>query len=129
VRIPCEDLSVRIVPFLNVKQTWATRQDRQAGGPRVEWFRDDHRTRVGGIGAPKGWTLWPDIAVDQIGWAGDFYEISLGLNWTPRTNIIVRPECRWDWYRGPVDGAGNFPYYSGSLPDQFTFATDLIATF
>jgi hypothetical protein len=98
-------------------------------GLRFEWFRDDDGTRVGGIGAPKGWALGPDIAADQIGWAGNFYEISLGLNWKPRSNIVVRPECRWDWYRGPVDGVGNLPYHAGSSLDQFTFATDLIITF
>ncbi|OHB68588.1 MAG: hypothetical protein A2V70_05870 [Planctomycetes bacterium RBG_13_63_9] len=98
-------------------------------GLRLEWFRDDDGTRVGGIGAPNGWSLGPDIANNQIGWAGNFYAITCGINWKPTENIAVRPECRWDWYNGPVDHAGRLPYNFGSEGGQFTFGTDLIYTF
>jgi hypothetical protein len=98
-------------------------------GLRFEWFRDDAGTRVGGIGAPNGWTLGPDIPNDQIGWAGDFYALTFGINWKPTEHITVRPEGRWDWYDGPVDHAGRLPYDFGSEGHQFTFATDLIITF
>ncbi len=98
-------------------------------GLRVEWFRDDDGTRVGGIGAPHGWTGGPNIAGNQIGWAGNFFEITLGVNWKPCANLVVRPECRWDWYRGPVDAAGQLPYDAGAKRSQFTFATDVYFTF
>jgi len=102
-------------------------------GVRVEWFADDDGTRVGGIGAPHGWTLGPDVGPDtpnnRIGWAGDFFEVSVGLNWKPRPRITARPECRWDWYRGPRDGSNHLPYDFGTRGYQFTFATDLIITF
>jgi len=98
-------------------------------GLRFEWFRDQDGTRVGGIGDPRGWTLGPDRAANQIGWAGNFYELTAGVNWKPRENILLRPECRWDWYAGPVDGVGNLPYSFGTRSDQFTFAADLIVKY
>lgn len=98
-------------------------------GLRFEWFRDADGTRVGGIGAPHGWDLGPNIEANEIGWAGDFYELTLGLNWQPCRWLRVRPECRWDWYNGPVDGQGQLPYNAGLNDDQFTFGTDVIMMF
>jgi hypothetical protein len=103
--------------------------ERLAVGFRVEWFRDDDGTRVGGIGAPHGWTLGPDIPNQRIGWAGSFYEMTLGVNWKPRPNLILRPECRWDWYEGPADGLGRLPYGSGLHANQFTYGFDLLWVF
>jgi len=94
-----------------------------AFGIRSEWFRDEDGTRVAGVGAPHGWTLGP-------GWVGDFYELTLGLNWKPRPNLRFRPECRWDWYRnGDNNPAGDLPYDSGRKRQQFTYAMDVILTF
>ncbi|MEE8452385.1 MAG: outer membrane beta-barrel protein, partial [Thermoguttaceae bacterium] len=98
-------------------------------GFRLEWFRDADGTRVGGIGAPNGWTLGPDIDRNRIGWAGTFWEITIGANWSPYENVVVRPECRWDWYDGQAAFGGVLPYNSGRSLDQFTFATDLIISF
>jgi len=98
-------------------------------GLRIEWFRDDDGARVGGIGAPNGWTLGPDFIANQPGWAGDFWEITFGYNWKPCCNVRLRQEFRWDWYDGPVDGAGRLPYDFGTQANQFTFATDLIVTY
>jgi len=93
-----------------------------AVGLRSEWFRDEDGTRVAGIGAPHGWTLGP-------GWAGDFYELTLGVNWSPWKNVRFRPELRWDWYDGPRNPAGNLPYNFGEADDQFTYALDMIVMF
>jgi len=102
-------------------------------GLRFEWFRDQDGTRVGGLGDPHGWELGPPLGhgtpVNQIGWAGNFYELTAGVNWRPRENILLRPECRWDWYGGPVDGLGHLPYSTGTRSDQFTFAVDLIVKY
>ncbi len=93
-----------------------------AVGVRAEWFRDEDGTRVGGIGYPNGWDLGP-------GWAGDFYALTLGLNWKPMSNVVLRPECRWDWYDGDTTPTGELPYDSGEADDQFTMAVDAIVTF
>jgi len=98
-------------------------------GMRVEWFRDDDGTRVGGLGAPNGWTGGPDLAANQIGFAGDFFAITGGLNWKPYDNLVVRPEVRWDWYNGPRSAAGELPYDSGEKDSQFTLAADVYFTF
>ena len=95
-------------------------------GLRVECFRDNDGSRVAGvgnwIGSDKGWRGLP-------GFAGDFWEISAGLNWKPRSNLAFRPEVRYDWYDGSTNLAGQLPYNMGNASNQFTFAMDLIWTF
>jgi len=98
-------------------------------GMRFEWFRDDDGARVGGLGAPHGWTFGPNQVLNEQGFAGSFYEITLGLNWRPTEDIVVRPECRWDWYDGPTDDSGRLPFDFGTRDTQFTFGTDLIVVF
>ncbi|MDA1017586.1 MAG: outer membrane beta-barrel protein, partial [Planctomycetota bacterium] len=59
---------------------------------------------------------------------GNYYNITLGLNWKPRPNLIVRPEIRWDktdtWIRTPPGQASLFDDFGDQ--DQFTFALDVI---
>jgi hypothetical protein len=93
-------------------------------GARMEWFRDDDGTRLSAHhirevafgGAPL---LTPAQA------AGNYYNITLGANWTPRSNLTVRPEVRWDW----SDGTVGQPYDSGTKDSQFTAAFDAIVVF
>lgn len=83
-------------------------------GSRQEFFRDEDGLRVGVNGAGTG----------------NYYEITLGLNWKPQANITIRPEVRWDWF----DGQG-LPYdsrnggLSGTQSRQFTGGMDFILTF
>ncbi len=98
-----------------------------SAGMRLEWFRDDDGSRVAGVGSigRYGWTSPP-------GFAGDFGALSVGLNWRPHANIVVRPELRWDWYNG-LDhanaGVGQRPFDGGTRNDQFLIAADLVVTF
>jgi len=92
---------------------------------RIEWLRDDDGVRIAGVGnvvPGKGWPALP-------GFAGNFYELTLGLNWRPHPNLLVRPEARWDWYEGTTNLAGQLPFDDGSSDHQFTVATDMIFTF
>lgn len=91
-------------------------------GLRFEWFRDDDGTRVAGLDAGNTST--------GGGFAGDFYEISLGLNYKPNDNWVFRPEVRFDWYSG-LDGTGGAarPYDSGTDSSQTTLAFDVIWLF
>ncbi len=97
-----------------------------AAGMRFEWFRDDDGTRVAGLGSigRYGWAAPP-------GFAGDFSALSVGLNWRPHANILIRPEARWDWYNGADNAnvAGLRPFDGGTLDEQFLLAADLIVTF
>ena len=99
-----------------------------SAGLRLEWFRDDDGTRVAGVGSlpqPRyGWASPP-------GFEGDFGALSLGLNWRPHANIVVRPEARWDWYNGGDNRrvVGLRPFDGGTRDRQFLLACDLIVTF
>ncbi len=78
-------------------------------GTRYEWFRDDDGARV-------------------IGAAGHFHEISLGVNYRPHANLVVRPELRWDWFDADAAG-GPLPFDRGTRSSQFLGACDVIFTF
>lgn len=98
-----------------------------SAGIRAEWLRDDDGVIVLGLDnlpQGRGWTGAP-------GYAGNFYEVTLGLNWTPNSSVSIRPEARWDWYDGLANAAGPYPlpYDDGTSRNQFTFAVDLIYTF
>jgi len=104
-----------------------TLSDHWSAGLRVEWFRDDDGVRIAGMGNfpnARGWMGAP-------GYAGNFTDLSLGLNWKPKPNVFVRPEVRWDWYDGPANTAGPYPlpFDSGTRNSQFTLAGDLVVTF
>jgi hypothetical protein len=83
--------------------------DKWSGGSRFEWFHDDDGVRV------------------TPGAAGDYYEVTLGLNYKPNANLIVRPELRWDWFDGDV--AANHPYNDGQSDSQFSGGFDVILTY
>ncbi|HUS38554.1 MAG TPA: porin, partial [Pirellulales bacterium] len=59
-----------------------------SAGARLEWFRDDDGVRVNPLGVP------PALA------AGNYYEATVGLNWSPHDNFRMRPEVRYDWFQG-----------------------------
>ncbi len=90
---------------------------------RVEWLRDDDGVRVAGPGNIPGIYAW-----SGRGYAGNFYEITAGLNWRPNGNWIVRPECRCDWYDGEAGPVG-LPFGGGDEDSQFTFGVDAILIF
>lgn len=90
-----------------------------AAGIRVEWFRDRQGTRVKGLRAGNQ---------TPTNLAGDFYEITLGLNWKPRTNLRIRPEVRWDFF-DPAATTTNRAFDAGDLNRQFTFGCDVIYRF
>ncbi|MCC7084129.1 MAG: porin [Pirellulales bacterium] len=91
-------------------------------GWRIAWFRDQDGYRVTG--------LRPGNSIFGASFPGDFYECTLGLNWKPNGNLIVRPEARWDWYQGP--GNQNpavpvtSPFNAGTAMNQFLYGFDII---
>ena len=97
-----------------------TINDCWKAGLRAEWFRDDDGVRVAGIRPTNGGDTGNDVATGT-GFAGHFYEISAGLNWTPHANLVVRPEIRYDWYDGI-----NAPYDDRTAASQWTYGLDAI---
>ena len=84
-------------------------------GGRFEWFRDDDGARLG-LSRPGNPNKGPYI--------GDMYSLSLGVNWSPYSNLMLRPEVRWDWF----DGAG-LPFDDGADDRQFLVGMDAIWRF
>jgi hypothetical protein len=92
---------------------------------RMEWFRDDDGIRVAGPPPQAGIRAWPE----GPGFAGNFYEVTLGLNWKPTANLLFRPEARWDWYKGSTDVNGMLPFGAGDKDSQFLAGVDMIVTY
>ncbi len=94
--------------------------DCWSAGIRSEWFRDYDGSRVTGLGAGN---------LNTGPYSGDFYEITLGLNWSPHANLRIRPEARWDIF-DPIGQPGNLGAFdAGDKNTQFVFGCDLICTF
>jgi hypothetical protein len=91
-------------------------------GIRAEWFHDQNGFVVTGLrpGNPVAGDFFPD---------GDFYEITLGLNWKPNANVEIRPEVRWDWHHGPRAGNGDLPFGDANRNDQALMGLDAIVQF
>lgn len=82
-------------------------------GSRFEWFRDHNNARI--------------LSVPAEG--GNYFNFTVGLNWRPAHNMVVRPELRWDWsdVTPPFGLTGAFDDLSDK--NQFTLATDVILSF
>jgi len=80
-------------------------------GTRFEWFRDDDGGRF----------LYAS--------SGNYYQATLGLNWSPRPNIQFRPEVRYDWFDGTSRPNTGGPFANFTKTNQFTAAMDVIFTF
>jgi hypothetical protein len=84
-------------------------------GTRVEWFRDEEGTRVG-LSVPSNPNKPP--------LPGSYGSWTVGGNWQPIPNVVIRPELRWDTYAGSA-----FPYADGSQKYQLLLGTDAIVQF
>jgi hypothetical protein len=59
----------------------------------------------------------------RTGFADTFYEGTLGLNYRPKSWLMIRPETRYDW------AGKTHPFNDGRSRDQFTFGFDVIVLF
>ncbi len=85
-------------------------------GMRAEWFRDDDGTRTAQLKRP--------------GFAGNFYDLTLGVVYKPQRSLSIRPEVRFDWFDGrAIDGSTARPYNDLRDNFQFTAAVDAIWRF
>jgi hypothetical protein len=85
-------------------------------GLRAEWFRDDQGTRVGLYTQPSNPNKPP--------LPGNFYEITLGTNYSPNPNVLIRPGVRFDFYSGSAK-----PFDDGTKNNQILFGVDAILRF
>ena len=81
-----------------------TVNDCLAYGGRFEWYNQE------GV-------------YSAVGTDDDIFALTLGVNYKPHGNIIVRPEIRWDWDDAQVAGLDD------GDDDQTTFGIDTIFLF
>lgn len=93
--------------------------DAWAWGARFEWFQDTDGTRVG-LNRPSN--------PNHVPLPGNFYSLTLGPNWTPTANFLLRPAFRWDFFGGPYGGP-RAPYNDGISNQQTMLGFDLIQKF
>ena len=87
--------------------------EKLSAGMRVEWLRVETAIDYG----PRG----------RISQSYNASELTLGLNYKPASNIIIRPEIRWDWYEGAPNPI--LPFNDNSNSYQFSGGFDMIVTY
>ncbi len=101
--------------------------DCMSYGIRAEWFRDQEGFRVGGFQEPRG------LPNDRSGYAGSFYEITIGANWRYSANTVLRPYVRFDWFSGTslnsTPGDPLLPFDDGTGNSQTLIGFDWITLF
>ena len=109
--------------------------DRWLGGVRLEYFRDNNGFVV--IAPLRNYSQAGNPGYDASGFAGNFWELTVGLNHRPNRNWVIRPEVRYDWFT-PNAGVTARPYgpglgqgigESGSRLGQFYAGCDAIVQF
>lgn len=83
-------------------------------GMRFEWFHDDAGTRVG-LNRPSN--------PNNPALPGDYYSLSVGVNYSPKDYLTIRPELRSDWFDG---GAAILPFNDATDDNQFMLGIDVI---
>ena len=97
--------------FMDVSPTLTT-------GMRIEWFRDQDNTRV------------LQIPFESSVSGGNYVGLTMGMNWRPSCNLIIRPEVRYDYSDVEAFGFGNDGVYDDFTErDQLTLAVDAIFRF
>lgn len=89
-------------------------------GARYEYFVDKDGAMVHSDGYPHTMPLG--------GVASDWQELSLGVNYKPNSNVLVRSEIRWDFCDPRVD-ADDGPFDDYSSRQQILWGTDLIVKY
>jgi len=97
-----------------------------SAGVRYEWVRDEDGSRIAGIGnrpsTTDGWKGLP-------GFTGSFHDLSLGLNYRPHPNFVLRPRRAGTGTMGHRIPAISCRSTSMPKHGMFTAAMDLIVTF
>lgn len=88
-------------------------------GVRFEWFQDTDGTRVG-LNRPSN--------PNHVPLPGNYYSLTVGANWVPTGNLLVRPAIRWDFFGGPASGSIE-PYRDGTRDAQLLLGFDAIQKF
>jgi hypothetical protein len=81
--------------------------DQWVGGVRLEYFRDNNGYIVT---APiRNASVLGSRGYWASDFAGNFWELTLGLNYYRSRNVVIRPELRYDWF-APNAASTKRPY-------------------
>jgi len=94
--------------FYTINQNWKF-------GGRFEWFRDEVGTRVG-LNRPANPNNPP--------LPGNYFSFTVGPNYSPSPNLVIRPEIRYDTYNGSA-----LPFDDGRKTQQLMLGVDMILKF
>jgi hypothetical protein len=97
--------------YYRVSKTWLW-------GARFEWFQDTDGTRVG-LNRPSN--------PNHVPLPGNYYSLTVGPNWVPTGNFLMRPCFRWDFFGGPTGPRRS--YNDGVSNQQTMLGFDLIQKF
>jgi len=97
--------------YYRVSKTWLW-------GARFEWCQDTNGTRVG-LNRPSN--------PNHVPLPGNFYSLTLGPNWVPTGNFLMRPCFRWDFFGGPT--GPRRAYNDGVSNQQTMLGFDMIQKF
>ena len=86
-------------------------------GARFEWFDDVDGTRVG-LNRPSN--------PNHVPLPGNYFSLTVGPNWVPNANVLVRPCFRWDFFSGR---SGVLPFNDGVSTNQTMLGFDAIQKF
>jgi hypothetical protein len=87
-------------------------------GARFEWFQDTDGTRVG-LNRPSN--------PNHVPLPGNYYSLTVGPNWVPTGNFLMRPCFRWDFFGGPT--GPRRAYNDGVSNQQTMLGFDMIQKF
>jgi len=96
--------------YWSVSKTWKW-------GARFEWFDDIDGTRVG-LNRPSN--------PNHVPLPGNYFSLTVGPNWLPTGNVLVRPAFRWDFFSGR---SGVNPFNDGVSTNQTMLGFDAIQKF
>ena len=101
-------------------------------GVNAEWFRDEGGFRVGSA-LPTATTPGSQVRGlpgDRFGYAGNFFQVTVGPKWTPNDNLFVRPNLRFDWFDGDsVNPGARQPFDDGNKDTQVILGLDVGITY
>ncbi len=97
--------------YYRVSKTWLC-------GARFEWFQDTDGTRVG-LNRPSN--------PNHVPLPGNYYSLTVGPNWVPTGNFLMRPCFRWDFFGGPTGPRRS--YNDGVSNQQTMLGFDMIQKF
>jgi hypothetical protein len=86
-------------------------------GARFEWFDDIDGTRVG-LNRPSN--------PNHVPLPGNYFSLTLGPNWVPTRNFLMRPAFRWDFFSGRSSVR---PFNDGVSTNQTMLGFDAIQKF